>query len=123
MSVLIKGMKMPTSCEKCPCKTADAFGGLGCQATGYIPLRKVNQNRPDWCPLVPIPPHGRLGDLDSLALLVLNWISTQEKAYLHEDSNALAWRLGAKAMGNQIYRDIKAYPTVIPAEPEEEETK
>lgn len=65
---------------------------------------------------IPVPPHGRLGDLDNLALLVLNWISTQEKAYPHEDSNALAWRLGAKAMANQIYRDIKAYPTIIEAE-------
>ena len=71
MSILIKGMEMPTSCEKCPCKTADAFGGLGCQATGYIPLRKVNQNRPDWCPLIPVPPHGRLGDLDALHKLFL----------------------------------------------------
>ena len=66
MSVLIKGMEMPKSCEKCPCKTADAFGGLGCQATGYIPLRKANQDRPDWCPLVEIPPHGRLIDADAL---------------------------------------------------------
>ena len=66
MSVLIKGMEMPTSCESCPCKTSDAFGGLGCQATGYIPLRKANQDRPDWCPLVPVPPHGRLIDADAL---------------------------------------------------------
>ena len=66
MSVLIKGMEMPKSCEKCPCKTADAFGGLGCQTTGYIPLRKANQDRPDWCPLVEIPPHGRLIDADAL---------------------------------------------------------
>jgi hypothetical protein len=55
MSVLIKGMEMPKSCESCPCKTADAFGGIGCQVTGYIPLRKANQDRPDNCPLVPVP--------------------------------------------------------------------
>ena len=60
--ILIKGMEMPTTCESCPCKTADAFGGLGCQATGYIPLRKANQDRPDNCPLVPVPPHGDLID-------------------------------------------------------------
>ena len=66
MSILIKGMEMPTNCESCPCKTADAFGGLGCQATGYIPLRKANQGRPDNCPLVPVPPHGRLIDADAL---------------------------------------------------------
>lgn len=70
MSVLIKGMEMPKSCESCPCKTADAFGGLGCQATGYIPLRKVNQDRPDNCPLVEIPPHGRLIDADAPIPLV-----------------------------------------------------
>ena len=63
--VYIAGMEMPTSCESCPCKTADAFGGLGCQATGYIPLRKVNQDRPDECPLVPVPDHGRLIDSDA----------------------------------------------------------
>jgi len=62
--LLIKGMEMPKSCEACPCKTADAFGGLGCQATGYIPLRKANQDRPDWCPLVLVPDHGRLIDAD-----------------------------------------------------------
>ena len=59
-------MEMPKSCESCPCKTADAFGGLGCQTTGYIPLRKANQDRPDWCPLVPVPPHGRLIDADKI---------------------------------------------------------
>lgn len=64
MGVYIRGMEMPTNCESCPCKTTDAFGGLGCQATGYIPLRKANQDRPDWCPLVPVPPHGRLIDAD-----------------------------------------------------------
>ena len=67
MSVLIKGMKMPKSCESCPCKTADAFGGIGCQATGYIPIRKVNQDRPDDCPLSEVPPHGRLIDADVMA--------------------------------------------------------
>ena len=70
MSVLIKGMEMPKSCEKCPCKTADAFGGLGCQTTGYIPLRKANQDRPDWCPLIEVPPHGRLIDADAPIPLV-----------------------------------------------------
>ena len=62
MAVLVKDIKIPRSCESCPCKTADAFGGLGCQATGYIPFRKANQDRPDWCPLISVPKHGRLID-------------------------------------------------------------
>lgn len=65
---------------------------------------------------LPPMPHGRLGDLDELAKVVLNWITTQEKAYPNEDSNALSWRLGARAMGHQIYRDIEAAPTILPAE-------
>lgn len=64
--ILIKDMEMPKNCESCPCKTADVFGGLGCQATGYIPLRKANQDRPDNCPLVFVPPHGDLIDRDAL---------------------------------------------------------
>ena len=66
MSILIRGIEMPKDCESCPCNTADAFGGLGCRATGYIPLRKANQNRPDNCPLVPVPAHGRMIDADLL---------------------------------------------------------
>ena len=60
MSIYMKGIKMPINCESCPCKTAEAFGGLGCQATGYIPLRKADQDRPDNCPLIYVPPHGSL---------------------------------------------------------------
>ena len=65
--IYIPGMEMPTSCEKCPCRTSDAFGGLGCRATGYIPLRKANEDRPGFCPLISVPAHGRLIDADAVA--------------------------------------------------------
>lgn len=81
MGIYIKDIEMPTSCEKCPCKTADAFGGLGCQATGYIPLRKANQDRPDWCPLVPVPPHGDLIDRDALLdTATIHWSQTTNES-------------------------------------------
>jgi hypothetical protein len=47
-------MEMPKRCEECKLNTAEAFGGLGCRATGYIPLRKSGQDKPSWCPLKPI---------------------------------------------------------------------
>ena len=106
MDILIRGMEMPKD------------GVYWCEigVADDIAMITIHGEDRKSFPLVPVPPHGRLGDLDNFALLVLNWISTQEKAYPHEDSNALAWRLGAKAMANQIYRDVKAYPTIIPAE-------
>ena len=102
MGIYIKGIEMPKSCESCPCKTADAFGGLGCQATGYIPLRKANQDRPDNCPLVPVPPHGKLIDADTLNYTMLykeNWMS----------------RTGVEALA-VWKKDIDASPTIIGAE-------
>lgn len=106
MSVLIKGMEMPKN--------------LGVSVTIYPDGRVIRYlgygAKEQLGVAVPVPPHGRLGDLGELAKIVLNWITTQEKAYPNEDSNALSWRLGARAMGHQIYRDIEAAPTIIPAE-------
>jgi len=115
MSILIRGVKMPTSCESCPCKTADAFGGLGCQATGYIPLRKVNQNRPDWCPLVPIAePHGRLIDASEK-------IQVQMYDDMTEDYFSAEMTIDDLISHKDwVEADV---PTIVPAEPEEEETK
>ena len=64
MSILIKGMKMPKGCT------------LRCPAVSYrfCPLESVEElsayrdsgkRHPD-CPLIPIPPHGRLIDADAL---------------------------------------------------------
>lgn len=65
MSVLIKGMEMPKNCDSCPCyyETEGAWRDE-CQV-----LRKecaISEERPSWCPLVEIPPHGRLIDADKL---------------------------------------------------------
>lgn len=58
MSILIRSMAMPENCIDCFAETYNE-----CMATGKI----VNSiGRPDWCPLVEIPPHGRLIDADEL---------------------------------------------------------
>ena len=58
MSILIKGMEMPKNCKEC----------FACKAE-LSPEKKVIYvccfAKTD-CPLVPVPPHGRLGDLDAL---------------------------------------------------------
>ena len=78
MSVIIPNMNMPMSCLACPL-AREMFGCLVC--VGFFKDNLIGRrvyksdlkesdtdfNRPDWCPLVPLPEgHGRLGDLDAL---------------------------------------------------------
>ena len=76
MSVLIKGMEMPTSCYKCP--FLDYEEGF-CFASGVkhksgwyesiLSPGEIKDGRHKDCPIVPVPPHGRLIDADALRLL------------------------------------------------------
>ena len=66
MSVYIKGMEMPDRCFSCPMCDTDC---CGISRGSYIEYREVDvdvamNGRPDWCPLVPVPEHGRLIDAD-----------------------------------------------------------
>lgn len=71
MSLIIPGMKMPTECWECPCAyETEGVHHNYCQAVGYD-TQLPDEGRPDWCPLIELPPHGRLGDLDALAFEVL----------------------------------------------------
>ena len=73
MSILIKGMEMPKNCAVCRLEK-DLFGRAIC--FGYEDGRALHKDdlppvgneerRPDWCPLVPVPKHGRLIDADAL---------------------------------------------------------
>lgn len=56
MSVLIKGMDMPKSCGVC------RFNGVYCYAKGD---EDAHSTLP--CPLVPVPPHGRMVDAGVIA--------------------------------------------------------
>lgn len=60
MSILIKGMEMPT-CMTCPCCEEKLYGNL-CRITNEIV--PFSFYRGDKCPLIELPPHGRLIDGD-----------------------------------------------------------
>ena len=66
MSVLIKGMKLPTSCTDCPMMQDE---WVSCKLTGswewadeFVPSKERLKD----CPLIELPPHGRLIDADAL---------------------------------------------------------
>ena len=89
MSILIKGMEMPKNCKECGLYIEGA-----CYAKGYRDYRLImDKSKPDDCPLVELPPHGRLIDADELVRI---------------------WK-GAKFYGN-IEPIVNARPTVIEAE-------
>ena len=72
MSVLIKGMEMPTRCFSCPmCDVENAEVNCAISHGSYIEYREIDpkvaiQERPSWCPLIEVPPHGRLIDADAV---------------------------------------------------------
>ena len=98
MSVLIKGMEMPTNCRHCPC--ADD-GSRYCKAANeYIPML----GKPKFCPLIEVPtPHGRLIDETQIPYIDLNADMPQSKVRV--------WT---------TFKDkIDRLPTIIEAEEEE----
>lgn len=70
MSILIKGTKMPKTCEECQ-STLGLFADE-CPLFAEFPKKfdydpEIGHNRRyDGCPLVEIPPHGDLIDVDNL---------------------------------------------------------
>lgn len=70
MSILIKDMEMPQSCDDCRLNN-----GISCYAVPEYTEDGVvgrTEDRPDWCPLVPIPPHYDLIDHNALKIAVMN---------------------------------------------------
>lgn len=66
MGVYIK-MEMPQSCDDCRLNN-----GISCYAVPEYTEDGVvgrTDDRPEWCPLVPVPKHGRLIDADALEAL------------------------------------------------------
>ena len=69
MSVLITGMKMPEHCMKC----RFIFGRNDCTLNRNLKLPDPDwftyEGRPDGCPLIEVPPHGKLIDIDETGIL------------------------------------------------------
>ena len=73
MSILIRGMEMPTSCTECPCCRHDNWNGETAHQcnVSFITFGAEDENwiyntRPNWCQLIELPPHGRLIDIKSV---------------------------------------------------------
>lgn len=92
----IKGMEMPRNCYNC-------WLGLKCPKYEALLWNEINKERKADCPLVPVPPHGRLIDADEL----VNELVHSEFFSMSDYNNFVGLVLKA--------------PTIIPAEPLNEE--
>lgn len=62
MSILIRGMDMPKSCTECGCEQEGFWCGV---LEDYTDTKYFDNKRHPNCPLIPVPPHGRLIDIDA----------------------------------------------------------
>ena len=101
--VLIKDMEMPESCDKCKIMVFEDTNCLpelfcGCPIVFKAHPQGVG-HRPDYCPLIEIPHHGRLIDADALLNLLNHCIFPSDMVTTTALSMAVNW--------------IKEAPTVI----------
>lgn len=104
MSILIKDKALPKTCEECVFYGIDVESG--CFLEKYYVIRRAGQDKPSWCPLVSVPPHGRLIDADALLSQYTGYFWTAKTDYAE----------GLRDVAN----DIKQAPTIIEAEEVEE---
>ena len=100
MSVFIRGMKKTKNCFLCPLSVLSGER-LFCKVTKEEVLRS---KIPSDCPLVELPPHGRLIDADALI-----------KGHF-SDEHRIAMSYADKCWMRRI---INGEPTIIPAEEED----
>lgn len=112
MSVLIRGMEMPTSCFDCQFM----YGRRYCRANSKIEFNDPDyselKGRYDGCPLIPVPSHGRLIDADEFMRDECNNCDGACESISCDCVNCHA------DCRCEFMRDILDAPTVIPAEGE-----
>ena len=114
MSVLIKGMDMPTSCSLCKFKTVVGLDKEKCLVSGvefcsWDTGWGDKQRRHESCPLVLVLPHGRLIDADALMELIKAH-DYPLRAHFNSTDNGM-FTIG-------IQQAVDELPTIIPAEEE-----
>lgn len=125
MSILIKDMDMPKECRSCPFEMYYfACGETRCRATNKILANNYNvisfDGRADWCPLIELPPYGRLIDGDKISEHKYATIPQYRKEYSDgkpkSDKEVIAFKFGWNYAIDAI---ISNAPTVIEAEEDE----
>lgn len=122
MDILIKGMEMPKACFYCPMRLKVDPDDIKCIVTGDVFEETYagtieTRNRGN-CPLVPVPPHGRLIDADAL-------MQEFEKAQRTMEQRGREYSCSFMSSGQELSTEwycvedmVENAPTIIPADKE-----
>ena len=107
-------MEMPQSCDDCRLNN-----GISCYAVPEYTEDGVvgrTDDRPEWCPLVPVPEHGRLIDADAL---MKEFEKAQRTMKKHGREYSCSFMSSSQEISTEWYcvEDmLENAPTIIPAE-------
>ena len=69
--IYIHGMEMPNKCMDCACSGTYIDELWVCEINAeLLTSTELNDMKPEWCPIVPVPDHGRLIDADAIHYIV-----------------------------------------------------
>lgn len=110
MRIMIKGMNMPKNCHECQLFESK-YHCHGCHAVpksfNDMDMWNFVGDRPSWCPLIELPPHGRLIDAKVF----------RNSCYKHY-SDFIDGKIDGKTALLNIEKEIIDAPTIIEAEGE-----
>lgn len=76
-----------------------------CMVLDDAPITQRDDDRPDYCPLVDVPPHGRLIDADAMERLMSDIVHGDIRGYPYSDT-----------LWDTAFRWLDSQPTIITAE-------
>ena len=118
MSVLIKGMNLPSSCANCEWSRSSKMDlGLSCvclMAKKSGSMDAARKGRLSFCPLIEVPQHGRLIDADELLVELGSEHIHGIEAIIKANDGKDCWTSGL----HTAWRCIDDAPTIIEAEEE-----
>lgn len=116
MGVYIKSMKLPTTCKDCPMSTFEDFDTMPfCNISlDDMCFNEFKTKRLGNCPLVLVPPYGRLIDADALKAMLDNEVARLlEKGIEYLDCHV-------DTLFSDFKHDVDKMPTIIEAEEDEQ---
>ena len=107
MSIIIRGMEMPTSCKDCPCFREEYF---------YCRAKEGDNiglgNRPNDCPLVPVSDHGGLIGREKMLDAIRLELAQAKACEDMEDYESWV----------HTFHFVRKFPIIIEEDPPKEET-